>query len=105
MTSPPRNWPSRPLPPRPADAPATVRAARVALTVVTAAVATTVRPLKQLLLPRLRQLKLLLPQQKEDRLKCLSHVESSTVSSTTRVVPALLRAAPRSPSVSTASRP
>jgi hypothetical protein len=42
--------------------PATVRAARVALTVVTAAVATTVRPPTQLLLQRLRPLKLLLRQ-------------------------------------------
>ncbi|WP_395940216.1 hypothetical protein [Arthrobacter sp. KBS0703] len=83
---------------------------RQALTVVTAAVVPTVRQPKQhLLLQRLRQPRPLLPhrhrQQKEDRLKCLSHVESSTVSSTTRVVPALLRAAPRSPSVSGVSRP
>ena len=75
MTSPPRNWLHRLLPLRPAVAVETVPAARVALTAVTAAVATTARPLKQLLLPKHRQLKQHLLLQKEDRLKCLSHVE------------------------------
>jgi hypothetical protein len=41
--------------------PATARAARVALTVVTAAVVTTARPRLHLLLPKLRRLMQLLP--------------------------------------------